>query len=194
MAARIIASSNVSAVVPAGNRCRISERLPSSSSMVKPCTSDQLRAMKAACPATAIPWRSVPAGSRQPSRRGLRTRLRRLHAAPAANDRAARCCGTSARTCRDAPAQRRHRLLRSRSPFSSSVGAGSAGNLHRRVELPKADRGEFADEAGEIAEMMGRRGVRHAGLARHRAQCQAGRPSRSSTRSAAFSRASCRSP
>jgi hypothetical protein len=38
----------------------------------------------------------------------------------------------------------------------------------------EADRGKLADEAGEIAEMMGRSRVRHAGLARHRAQGQPG--------------------
>ena len=47
-----------------------------------------------------------------------------------------------------------------------------AGRRHRGIELPEADRGEFADEAGEIAEMMGRCGMRHSGLARHRAQRQ----------------------
>ena len=63
----------------------------------------------------------------------------------------------------------RHRLLERR-------GGRGAGGRHRGVELAKADRGEFADEAGEVAEMMGRRGMRHAGLARHRAQRQAGKP------------------
>ena len=48
-----------------------------------------------------------------------------------------------------------------------------AGRRHRSVELPEAYRGEFAEKAGEIAEVMGRRGMRHPGLARHRAQGEA---------------------
>ena len=44
---RSIASSNMSAEVPSGNRSRMPESRPSSSSMVKPCTSDQARAMAA---------------------------------------------------------------------------------------------------------------------------------------------------
>ena len=59
----------------------------------------------------------------------------------------------------------RHRL------FEAGAVAGS-GNRHRGVELPESDRGEFADEAGQVAEMMGGGGVRHPGLARHRAQRQ----------------------
>jgi len=43
-----IASSSVSASVPAGSRRRMSLRRPSSSSMVKPCTNDQERAIAAA--------------------------------------------------------------------------------------------------------------------------------------------------
>jgi len=50
------------------------------------------------------------------------------------------------------------------------------GSHHRRVELPKTDGGEFADEAGEIAEMMRRGGMRHPGVARHRPQRQSGEP------------------
>ena len=44
------------------------------------------------------------------------------------------------------------------------------------LKRPEADGGEFAEEPGEIAEMMGRRGMRHAGLARHRPQRQARQP------------------
>ncbi len=61
------------------------------------------------------------------------------------------------------------RLLRQR-------GAGRGGSRHRGAELPVADRGEFADEAGQVAEMMGRCGVRDTGLARHRAQRQSRQP------------------
>src|SRR4051794_22624461 len=45
--------------------------------------------------------------------------------------------------------------------------ARSISKLHRRVELPETDRREFAHKPGEIAEMMGRRGMRYAGFARH---------------------------
>src|ERR1700730_1404670 len=44
-----IAFSKVSASVPFGSRHRMSESRLSSSSMVKPCTSDQARAIAAAC-------------------------------------------------------------------------------------------------------------------------------------------------
>ena len=63
----------------------------------------------------------------------------------------------------------RHRL-------HQRVRVGLARRDHRRVELAEADRGEFAEEPGEIAEMMGRRGMRYAGLARHGAQRQARQP------------------
>ena len=68
------------------------------------------------------------------------------------------------------------------------IGLGARQRLHQRmgfaivsrdhglVEATEADCGEFAEEPGEIAEMMGRRGMRHAGLARRRAQCQARQP------------------
>ena len=73
--------------------------------------------------------------------------------------------------------------------------SGSVGRDHRRIELPKADRGEFADKPGEIAEMMGRRGMRHARLARHRAQGQARQARRAPARfSAACSSASRSAP
>ena len=62
-----------------------------------------------------------------------------------------------------------HCLLRQR-------GAGRGGSRHRGAELPVTDGGEFADEAGQVAEMMGRCGVRDAGLARHRAQRQSRQP------------------
>ena len=51
-----------------------------------------------------------------------------------------------------------------------------AGLRHRCIELPEADRGELADEPGQVAEMMGRRSVRNARLARHRAQGQPCKP------------------
>ena len=54
--------------------------------------------------------------------------------------------------------------------------AARARGHHRFVELPETDRGKFADEPGEIPEMMRRRRMRHAGLARHRAQRQPGKP------------------
>ena len=44
----LLASSNVSAVLPFGSRLRTSLSRPSSSNVVKPCTSDQARAMSAA--------------------------------------------------------------------------------------------------------------------------------------------------
>ena len=47
---------------------------------------------------------------------------------------------------------------------------------HRYIELPKPDRGEFADETREIAKMMGRRGVRDAGFTGDRPQRQPGKP------------------
>ena len=45
-----------------------------------------------------------------------------------------------------------------------------------KAEAAEADSGEFAKEPGEIPEMMGWRGMRYAGLARHRPQCQARQP------------------
>src|SRR5438105_9936666 len=54
--------------------------------------------------------------------------------------------------------------------------AGSSRRLHRGVELAEADRGKLADEASEIAEMVGGSRMRYAGLARHRAQGQPGEP------------------
>lgn len=47
MGAVSIASSRRSAVAPSGSRPRMSERRPSSSSVVKPCTIDQARAIAA---------------------------------------------------------------------------------------------------------------------------------------------------
>ena len=158
-------------VVPSGSRRKMSDRRPSSSSMVKPWTIDQARAIAPACSSDSeSAWRYVRAGWRRPRWQARQMRPRRLRAATAATCRAARC-GTSARTCRDAPAHRRHRLWRWPAP-SRQMRFAAAGGHHRRVEHAEADRGEFADKAGEVAEMMGRRGVRNARLARHRAQRQ----------------------
>jgi len=49
------------------------------------------------------------------------------------------------------------------------VGFTIASRDYGLVEAAEADGGEFAEEPGEIAEMVGRRGMRHAGLSRHRA-------------------------
>ena len=51
-----IASSKVSASVPLGSRRTMSVRRPSSSSIVKPWTSDQARAMAAACSSDSASW------------------------------------------------------------------------------------------------------------------------------------------
>ncbi len=56
------------------------------------------------------------------------------------------------------------------------MGFAGTRRDHRDVEHPEADRGEFAEQSREVAEMMRRRGVRDAGLARHRAQRQPGEP------------------
>ena len=53
---------------------------------------------------------------------------------------------------------------------------GLARRRHGLVESTEADRREFAQEPGEIAEMMRGRGMRYARLARYRAQRQARQP------------------
>src|SRR3954469_14863551 len=52
------------------------------------------------------------------------------------------------------------------------MGFAIASRDHGLVEAAEADSREFAQQPGEIAEMMGRRGMRYAGLARHRPQRQ----------------------
>src|SRR6267378_5094808 len=56
--------------------------------------------------------------------------------------------------------------------FLKPGAAARPGRGHRDVELPEPDRRKFADETSEVAEMMGGRGMRHPGFARHRTQRQ----------------------
>jgi hypothetical protein len=56
------------------------------------------------------------------------------------------------------------------------MGFTIASRNHGLVEAAEADGCELAEQPGEIAEMMGRRGMRHAGLARHGPQGQARQP------------------
>ncbi len=56
------------------------------------------------------------------------------------------------------------------------MGFTIASSNHGLAEAAEADGGEFTEEPGEIAEMMGWRGMRHAGLARDRPKRQAHQP------------------
>ena len=169
---RSIASSRVSTVLPLGSRFRMSLSRPSSSSVVKPWTSDQARAIAAAVfqrqrlvghlLLTADADRAGQASERRTG--GLVQRGPR-HIEPLGAEHQPVHAGMRLRIG-DIGLGPRHRLHERRR-------IDGAGRRHRDVELPEADRGEFADEAGEIAEMMGGCGMRHAGLARHRAQRQA---------------------
>jgi len=120
----IIASKRLSTLVPAGERLSTSLSRPSSTSMVKPCTSDQARAIAAA-------WSSVSASSEICS-----CRLAPMALASPANDAsAASCseawnnpaarCGTSARTCRDGPWHSRHRRAPVPAPLPDTAHRGS---------------------------------------------------------------------
>ena len=105
------------ASLPSGSRPRMSVSRPSSSSVVKPCTSDQARAMSAACSS---------------DQRLLRNSFM-TSGANRAGEASERCVGRLAqsgpghvepfgaehqtRTCRDGPAHRRHSLWLAPTPF-----------------------------------------------------------------------------
>jgi hypothetical protein len=72
--------------------------------------------------------------------------------------------------------------------------AGGSRRLHGGVELAEADRGELADKAGEIAEMMGRGAVRYAAWRATARSVSPASPSRSNTYSAACSKATRNAP
>jgi hypothetical protein len=72
--------------------------------------------------------------------------------------------------------------------------AGGSRRLHGGVELAEADRGELADKAGEIAEMMGRGAVRYAAWRATARSVSPASPSRSNTCSAACSKATRNAP
>ena len=114
-------------------------------------------------------------GRRRPSSPVPGTKRWRPRAATAASCRAARC-GTSGRTCRDAPAHRRHRPWRCASAFISGWVSLARAATIAALNCRKPIAASSLSRPGEIAEMMGRCGMRHAGLARHRAQRQAGEP------------------
>ena len=143
--------------------------------MVKPCTSDQARAISAACPSDSAcseicSWRLAPIAPASPANEALAASQQRgpRHVETLGAEHQPVHAGMRLGVGDIGPGPR-HRLLQRRR------GRG-AGGRHRGVELAKADRGEFADEPGEVAEMMRRRGMRHPRLARHRAQRQAGKP------------------
>ncbi len=142
---------------------------------MKPCTSDHVRAIAAA-------WSSDSASSASPVSFSLRIRTHRVrqsfergrrrlverrpgHVEPLGTEHQPVHAGARLRigdVC-----------LGARQGLHQRMRFGPAGGCHGLVEAPESDGGKFAQQPGEIAEMMGRRGMRHAGLARHRPQGQA---------------------
>ena len=166
-----------SASVPFGSRCRMSGRRSSSRQHGKavdqrPGARDGGGLRRATAPVSEIcSWRLAPIAPASPANEAFGGLVQRWprHVETLGAEHQPVHAGMRLRIG-DIGLGPRQRL------FQWRGARGGTRRHHRGVELPEPDRGEFADETGEIAEMMGRRGMRHAGFARHRAQRQSREP------------------
>ncbi len=170
-----MASNNWSIVVPLGSRRKMSDMRSSSSSMVKPCTIDQARTIAPACSsdsasASICSWRLAPIARAKPANEALAACVQRRprHVEPLGAEHQPVHAGMRLRIG-DIGLCARHRL------FAAACRQALAAII-AALNLRVADRGEFAEKPREVAEMMRRRGMRDARLARDRAQGQARQP------------------